>query len=95
MVLKICSFNCRGLKGSFTDLAFFAKEFDVICLQETWLMPNELGLLIDVAPGLSGVGISAVDLSAGLLCGRPYGGVAFLWQKSLGYNLHCVYSGYD
>ena len=45
--------------------------------------------------GMSGIGISAVDSSADLLCGRPYGGVAFLWQKSLGYNIHYLYSGYN
>ena len=58
-------------------------------------MSNELGILNDVVPGLSGVGVSAVDITAGLLRGRPYGGVAILWQKSLNYNIQCVYSGLD
>ena len=42
MTLRISSFNCRGLKGSTTDLTLLAQSFDIICLQETWLMPNEL-----------------------------------------------------
>jgi len=29
------------------------------------------------------------------LCGRPYGGVAILWKKTLGYGVYCVNSGLD
>ena len=93
--LKICSFNCRGIKGSVTDLNVLATSFDIICLQETWLLPNDLSLLNTVIPSMSGSGISAVDLSDGILCGRPYGGVAFLCQKALCYNVNYVNSGYD
>jgi len=93
MAIRLCSFNCRGFKGSTADLATLAKSFDLICLQGTWLMDNELSLLNCAVPGMSGIGISATDSSARLLCGRPHGGVAFLWQKSLGYNAHYLYSG--
>jgi len=41
-------------------------------------MDNELSPLNCAVPGMSGIGISAVDSSASLLCGRPHGGVAFL-----------------
>jgi len=82
MALRICSFNCRGLKGSVTDLTLLAKSFDIICVQETWLMGNELSLLNDIIPGMVGTGVSAVDSSAGLLCGRPYGDVALFYVKN-------------
>ena len=72
-----------------------ATSFDIICLQETWLLPNDLSLLNTVIPSMSGSGISAVDLSDGILCGRPCGGVAFLCQKALCYNVNYVNSGYD
>ena len=95
MALRISSFNCRGLKGSVTDLTLLSQSFDIICLQETWLMPNELCCLNNLIPNMSGFGVSAVDLSAGLLYGRPYGGVAFLWNKSLSYDVQHISSGYD
>jgi len=44
-------------------------------------MSNELSLLNDIIPGMVGIGVSEVDSSAGLLCGRPYGGVAFVMAK--------------
>ena len=95
MALRISSFNCRGLKGSVTDLTVLAQTFDIICLQETWLMSNELCCLNNLIPNMSGFGVSAVDLSAGLLHGRPYGGVAVLWKKSLSYDVQSISSGYD
>jgi len=64
MALRLCSFNCQSLKGSTTDLATLAKSFDLICLQETWLMDSELSLLNCAVPGMSGIGISAVDSSS-------------------------------
>jgi len=95
MTLKICSFNCRGIKGSVCDLSKLTASVDILCLQETWLLPNELSILNGILPDMSGTGVSAVKLSDGLLCGRPYGGVAILWQKSLGYRVHCVNSDLD
>jgi len=64
--------SCKGHNGSITELVSFSKVSDIVCLHETWLMSNELGILNDVVPGLSGVGVSAVDISADLLCCRPY-----------------------
>jgi len=95
MHLRLTTFNCRGLKGSITDLVSLSKVSDIICLQETWLMSNELGILNDCVPGLSGVWCFCIDISSGLLRGRPYGGVAILWHKSLNYNIQSVYSGLD
>jgi len=95
MTLRISSFNCRGLKGSTTNLTLLAPSFDIICLQETWLMPNELHCLNKLIPNMCGFGVSAVDPSVGLLHGRPYGGISCLWNKSLSYDVQCLYSGYD
>jgi len=78
MTFKISSFNCRGLKGSTTNINLLAQFFDIICLQETWLMPNKLHCLNKLIPNMSGFGISAVDPSVDLLHGRPYGGIVCL-----------------
>ncbi|KOB57917.1 reverse transcriptase, partial [Operophtera brumata] len=58
-------------------------QADVIALQETWLLPHDLSMLTTIADEFGGTGTSAVDTSAGLLRGRPYGGVALLWRKSV------------
>ena len=78
MALNICSFNCRGLKGSVTDLSVLAKSFEIICLQETWLMPSDLGILNDIVPEMIGFGISGMDDKQDLHRGRPRGGVAIM-----------------
>ena len=46
MALKVCSFNCRGLKKSSVGLLALAQLFDIICLQETWLTNYELNILV-------------------------------------------------
>ena len=72
MTLRLCSFNCRGLKGSTADLATYLNLLILFVYKKTWLMDNELSLLNCAVPGMSGIGISAVDSSASLLCGRPH-----------------------
>lgn len=47
------------------------------------MLPHDLTMLTTVADEFGGTGTSAVDTSAGLLRGRPYGGVALLWRKSV------------
>ncbi|VVD01917.1 unnamed protein product [Leptidea sinapis] len=34
--------------------------------------------------------ISAIDTSTGILCGRPYGGVALLWKRSVFQNVSVI-----
>lgn len=65
----------------------------MLCLQETWLSDQELPYLANVHPDFYGRGVSAMDSSAGMLVGRPYGGVAILWRKSLGTK--CTVTMYD
>lgn len=54
---------------------------DVIALQETWLLPHDLAFLGNIDDRFAATGTSAVDTSAGVLRGRPYGGVGLLWRK--------------
>lgn len=56
---------------------------DVIFLQETWLLKSDLGLLGEINSDFYGQGISAVDCESDVLKGRPYGGLAVIWRKSL------------
>ncbi|KAI5631200.1 hypothetical protein NE865_16086 [Phthorimaea operculella] len=59
------------------------KTADVIALQETWLLPHDIPILDTIDSDFAYTGNSAVDLSAGPLIGRPYGGVALLWRKNV------------
>lgn len=79
---KIVSFNCKSFKRSMEGIRALCRSADVIALQETWLLPHDLPLLSTVDDSFGCTGTSAVDTSAGLLSGRPYGGVALLWRKS-------------
>ncbi|XP_045456287.1 uncharacterized protein LOC123666124 [Melitaea cinxia] len=79
---KFISFNCKSLKRSFDGIRDLCNKADIIALQETWLFPHELPELEGINKEFGSTGTSAMDASAGLLTGRPYGGVAILWRKS-------------
>jgi exonuclease III len=63
----------------------------VLLLQETWLFDFELHLLSQIHDDFYSCGVSSIDSGDGLIYGRPYGGVAFLWRKSLGSSAQPVY----
>ena len=81
--IRICSFNCRSFKNSLPAIHMLCDLHDIILLQEHWLLPNELGLLSNAYSEYQYSGLSAVDISSDVLVGRPYGGTAILYRKSL------------
>ena len=91
--LKIASFNCKSLKRSINAVEDLCTKNDIVLLQETWLTKQDLHLLKSVNQNFNGEGISNVDLCNGPLLGRPYGGLAILWKKSL--DLSCSFLRYD
>ena len=66
-------------------------------LASIWLMPNDLDILNDIVPQMTGFGkhISGIDDKQDLHRGRPHGRVAIMWHKSLAYSVSRVYSGYN
>lgn len=81
--LRITSFNCHGVKGRRTTVEEVCGRSDIVAIQEHWLTPEDLPFLSNIHPDFRGHGISAMDPSAGLLIGRPYGGVALMWRRCL------------
>jgi len=81
--VKLCSFNCRSLKSSFADICNLSELYEIVFIQEHWLLPFELGLLNSIHDDFIGIGVSAVDITSDLLKGRPYGGTAILYNKAL------------
>ena len=55
----------------------------MVVLQEHWLLPDELPLLSGVYADFLANSTSAVDVSNKILVGRPYGGTAILYRKSI------------
>ena len=88
--LKVASFNCRSVKNSASCVKDLCQISDIVLLQEHWLLPNDLNFLSSLDKEFLTYGTSPVDLGKGILCGRPYGGVAVLWHKSLGVNVSIV-----
>lgn len=80
---KFVTFNCRSLVRSMDCIRTLCKSSHLIALQETCLLPHDIPLLGAVDRDFEYIGKSAVDVSAGVLRGRPFGGVAILWRKNV------------
>jgi exonuclease III len=81
--LRVCSFNCRSVKSSINEIQSLCDSNDIVCLQEHWLLPNELNVLSNIHIEFLAAGTSAVDISKELLVGRPYGGTAILYRNTI------------
>ena len=81
--IKVVSYNCRGLLSSMRDVQMLCKQYHIIVLQETWVAKQNLSFLSTVSETHHAFGISSVDYETGLFVGRPYGGTAILWDRSL------------
>ena len=79
--IKVVSFNTRGLRNVTIPSLF--DRFDIVLLQETLQCKQDLGQLNSLSPFFQGTGVAVTDLSTGILKGRPSGGVAILYRKSL------------
>ena len=66
---------CVSVKSSVSEIQELCSKFDIICLQEHWLLPNELDFLSRIHSDFFAFGQSAVDISQITLAGRPYGGI--------------------
>lgn len=77
------SFNCKSVKRSIDSIRELCRSSDIIALQETWLRQDELTFLSTIDSEFEYTGTSAMDMTAGMLRGRPYGGVALLWRSAV------------
>lgn len=81
--IKIISFNCKSVTRSVECVKSLCQTADIIVLQETWLQPQDVAFLGNIDQNFDFTGKSAIDTGAGLLRGRPYGGVGILWRKNI------------
>jgi hypothetical protein len=83
--VKICSFNLHGFNTGLSYIArMLCKSYDIIILQEHWLLKDTLTNLNLIGSDFAYVEVSSMSRKAslGLISGRPLGGVAILWRKS-------------
>jgi hypothetical protein len=59
------------------------KTFDLVMLQEHWLLKDNLTHLSRIDPDFEYIGVSSMSrkASAVIISGRPFGGVALLWKN--------------
>ena len=88
--LTICTYNCRSVKSSVSELQSLCSSADLIFLQEHWLLPFELNFLDNIHDDFISVGLSAVDVESDVCVGRPYGGTAILYNRRLSSNITFV-----
>jgi len=83
----IVTYNAHGLNTGRSYLMDLCNDpcIFVIALQEHWPTPHNLSVLNSVHPEFMAYGVSAMGdrLKSGVFKGRPYGGVAFLWRRSI------------
>ena len=92
MALNILSYNMRGFHSGFSLVHELCNKYSIIAIQEHWLRLDELYKLGLVSDNFEFSGISGMnEVSArGLRKGRPFGGVAFLWHKSLANQIEFI-----
>jgi hypothetical protein len=88
--LSISAFSCRSIKSSVHEIKSLCDSVDILLLQEHWLLPNELNFFNSIHSDFLATAYSAVDLSQGILVGRPYGGTAVLYRKSTAFGIKPV-----
>lgn len=85
---SIVTYNLHGLNNGRCGLIDLCNNplINVIAIQEHWLSDNNVHLLNNIHPEFAGFGISSMSrrLQSEVYYGRPYGGVGFLWRKTLG-----------
>lgn len=88
-------FNCHSVKScEFAVHSIFCK-FDIVLLQEHWLLPHEQSLLNMFHRDLPSYAVSAVDVSSDIQNGQPYGSTAVLYRKSVLVGITHISSRYS
>lgn len=81
--IALVTYNCKPVSRSVEGIRALCMSADVIALEETWLLPEDVDFIGSIDSNFDYTSKSAVDTSQGVLRGRPYGGVALMWRKRL------------
>lgn len=82
--IRIASLNCFGLAGNCEGyVADVCKQADLVALQETWLHPWQINLPSSLGEDICSFSVSSINVSDEIRVGRPFGGLTFIWQRSM------------
>ena len=76
--INLCSFNMHGYNNGYDYVTSLSNKFDLVCIQEHWLRPDNCNAFSDGFDSFDKFvysGMSSADLHTS---GRPYGGIAIL-----------------
>ena len=94
--IKITSFNCTGFKPRNYDyISDIYNKCDILLIQETWLYNFESYLFNNILPGCQYHAKSSMDESNVTRIGRPFGGLAVVWNKNLALSIIPVETASD
>ena len=95
--LKLSSYNCRQLPKCGTelfrrpDIVELFETCDLVFFQETWLAKQQLYLCNSLHEHFLACSVAKVDYAAGILHGRPSGGVSVFYRKTLSKHITPLY----
>ena len=83
--LRIVTLNLHGFKGNWSYLQTLLDSYDIVFVQEIWLLECELHLLHDLSREFTVYARTGMahSVASGIVKGRPYGGVAVLVRNNL------------
>ena len=87
---NLVTYNCRPVKSSVNEIRQLCDKYDIVMLQEHWLLPHDIGYLSMFHPEFLSVAKSAVNVTDNVLIGRPYGGTAIMYRKDIARNMVIV-----
>ncbi len=88
--IRCVSYNCRGWNTGSLAVRDFIDSYDLCFIQEHWLLHEHLSQL-NIDSNFLYSGVSGMD-STKWLHGRPFGGCAILYRKSLAANIFMLKS---
>ena len=89
MALSVITYNCKGFQSSsdyIKDVILESKPL-IMCLQETWHLQTNVSAFASLSPEYMFYDTSGVDCSESILAGRPYGGLAIFYKRSIAHNV--------
>ena len=81
--INICTYNCKNIQSSIPEINDLCNCHDIVLLQETWMFRNQLPMLSSISNEFVGYDLSSMKDEQQIHTGRPFGGIAMLWRKSL------------
>lgn len=90
--LSIVSYNMHGFGQGRPLLSDLCLNYDIICVQEHWLLPDGLINFNEFSSNFVGFSTSAMDAVSGkgILRGRPFGGVGVLVNRCHAHKVKCL-----